>query len=98
MELVEYKDMFGLYYRVKQIRPTYTLMLNRKTNLVELHDSNYSGANLVFKLPITAEIINKIQFSKMENSSKIFRKIEAENQQNEQKMIENAIYLANQTL
>ena len=96
MELEEYKDMFGLYYRVKEIRPTYRLMYNKKNKIVELYDTNYGGVALSFALTICADILDKIQKTKMENSSKIFRKIEEENAKNEQKAIENAIYLAKQ--
>ena len=98
MEKIEYKDMFGLYYRVKQIRPTYNLMLNRKTNKVELIDSNYNGAMLTFSLPLTADILQKIEKSKVENSTEIFRKIEEENMKNTQKSIENSIYLSKHIL
>ena len=98
MEKIEYKDMFGLYYRVKQIRPTYSLMLNRKTNKVELIDSNYNGAMLTFSLPLTADILQKIEKSKVENSTEIFRKIEEENMKNTQKSIENSIYLSKHIL
>lgn len=96
MELEEYKDMFGLYYRVKEIRPTYKLMYNRKNKKVELYDTNYSGVALSFSLPIYPDILEKIKKSKMENSLIIFRKIEEENAKNKQKAIENAIYLAKQ--
>jgi len=98
MELEEYKDMFGLYYRVKEIRPTYSLMFNRKTKMVELYDSNYSGICMAFKSPINANILNKINSTRMENSSKIFRKIDENNAKIEQNLLENAIYLAKQTI
>lgn len=94
----EIKDMFGLYYRVKYIRPTYKLLLNKKTNLIELHDENYRGANMTFVPPITAEILDKINQTKMENSAKLFIEIENKNRILEEKQIENAIYFAKNTI
>ena len=38
MEKFEYKDMFGIYLRIKEISKTYQLFLNRKTNKIELFD------------------------------------------------------------
>ena len=90
----EIKDMFGLYYRVKYIRPTYRLLLNKKTNLIELHDDNYRGVNMIFTPPITADILEKINKTKMENSNKLFIEIENKNRILEEKQVENAIYFA----
>ena len=98
MELEEYKDMYGLYWRVKEIRPTYKLFLNRKTGKVELHDINFRGVNMVFSLPLFPDILDKINATKIENANFIFRKIDAYNCENEQKNIENATYFVKNQL
>ena len=98
MELVEYKDMFGLYHRVKDIRPTYKLFLNRKTKKVELHDTNFGGKCMVFDLPVLPNVLDKINATRIENSFAIFRKMELENMKNDSKMMQKAINYADFTL
>ncbi|MBQ8468680.1 MAG: hypothetical protein IJ542_02870 [Clostridia bacterium] len=98
MELEDYKDMFGVYFRVKEIRPTYSLKFNKRTKKLELHDENFCGAQLTFNFPITPQILTKIKSSMAERSNQIFRKIEEENQKNSHNLIENAIYYAKNTL
>lgn len=94
MEKEEYKDMFGYYKRVKQIKPTYKLLLNNRTNYLELYDEQFCGVMLKFKLPICEDILKKVETTKVENAKNIFRKIEEENCKITQKNIENAIYFA----
>ncbi len=94
MELIEYKDMFGIYWRIKNIRQSYKLYLNRKTNKVELHDTNFGGKCMVFSLPILPDVLNKINESRIENSNLIFRKIEQENMKNDIKNTQKAINFA----
>lgn len=91
MELIEYKDIYGLYWRVKEIRPSYRLLLNRKTGFVELHDSNFGGKCMTFSLPLFPNIIDKINGTRIENAYSIFRKIEQENVKNDIKNTQNAI-------
>jgi hypothetical protein len=102
MKLIEYKDMFGLYKRVKEIRPSYRLMLNRETNQIELFDDNFGGKCMTFNLPLTPDIIDKINASRIENSASIFRKIEAENMKKQRQNInlaaENTISQISQSL
>ena len=98
MELEEYKDMYGIYWRIKEIRPTYKLFLNRKTGKIELHDANFIGANMVFDLPIFPNVIDKINATRIENANYIFRKIDAENRKNDLKIIENASYFVKNQL
>lgn len=94
MKLVEYKDMFGLYWRVREIRPSYRLYLNRQTQKVELHDINFGGKCMTFSLPIWPDIIDKINATRIENANLIFRKIDQENMKNEIKNTQNAIEIA----
>ncbi len=91
MELIEYKDIYGLYWRVREIRPSYRLLLNRKTGFVELHDSNFGGKCMTFSLPLLPNIIDKINGTRIENATQIFRKIEQENMKNDIKNVQNAI-------
>ena len=93
MKLIEYKDMFGLYWRVKEIRSGYKLYLNRETGNVELHDENFGGKCMTFSLPLLPNIIDKINATRMENAHLIFRKIEQENMKNDTKNVQNAIDL-----
>ena len=94
MELIEYKDMFGVYHRVKDIRPTYKLLLNRKTKKVELHDTNFGGKCMVFDLPILPNVLDKINATRIENSNAIFCKMEQENMKKDSKNMQNAIDFA----
>lgn len=94
MKLVEYKDMFGLYWRVREIRPSYRLYLNRQTQKVELHDINFGGKCMTFSLPILPDIIDKINATRIENANLIFRKIDQENMKNDIKNTQNAIEIA----
>ena len=94
MEFIEYKDIYGLYWRVKEIRPSYKLLLNRKTNLVELHDQNFGGKCMTFELPILPNILDKINATRVENASLIFRKIDEINMKNDSKNMQNAIDFA----
>jgi hypothetical protein len=91
MNLVEYKDIYGLYWRVKEIRRGYKLMLNRDTGKVELHDTLFGGKCMTFDLPINAAIIDKINETKIENFAKFLKQIEEENAKNQQKLINCAI-------
>lgn len=98
MKLIEYKDMYGLYWRVKQIRPSYKLYLNRETQKVELHDTNFGGKCMTFELPLLPNIIDKINSTRIENASSIFCKIEEENMKNDIKITQNAIGFAKYSL
>lgn len=98
MELIEYKDMYGLYWRVKEIRPSYKLFFNRKTGLVELYDLNFGGKCMTFSLPLLPNIIDKINGTRIENATSIFRKIECENMKNDIKNTQNAIDFAKYSL
>lgn len=98
MKLIEYKELFELWKRVKEIRPSYTLMLNRETNKVELHDENFGGLAMVFELPLTPDILDAIQKTKIENSNDIFRKIEHENAKKRLKTIENCVERAKEII
>lgn len=98
MELIEYKDIYGLYWRVKLIRPSYKLMLNRRTNKVELHDSNFGGKCMTFSLPILPNVIDKINATKIENAHAIFRKIEQDNMKKDMQNTQNAINNAKYSL
>ena len=91
MKLIEYKDMFGLYWRVKEIRPNYKLYLNRETEKIELHDENFGGKCMTFSLPLLPNIIDKINSTRIENANAIFRTIEKENMKNDIKNVQNAI-------
>ena len=91
MELIEYKDIYGLYWRVKEIRDGYRLFFNRKTKMVELHDINFGGKCMTFSLPILPNIIDKINATRIECSNDLFCKIEQNNAKIEQKVIENAV-------
>lgn len=90
-QLIEYKDIYGLYWRVREIRPSYRLYFNRATQKVELHDSNFGGKCMTFSLPILPNILDKINATRIENANRIFRKIEADNMKNDIKTMQNAI-------
>lgn len=91
MELIEYKDMYGIYHRIKEIRPSYKLFLNRKTHKVELHDTNFGGKCLTFSLPLNPSVIDKINATRIENANFIFRKIDEQNSKNSTKSVQNAV-------
>lgn len=98
MELIEYKDMYGIYHRVKEIRPSYKLFLNRKTGKVELHDTNFGGKCLTFSLPILPNVIDKINATRVENANAIFCKIDEQNSKNQLNYVENATQCAKSLL
>ncbi len=98
MELEEIYDMFGLWHRIKEIRPSYKLYLNKKTGKAELHDTNFGGKCMEFDFPLSPQIIDKINATKIENSNFIFRKIEEKNSKKQQKSIQNAVDYAKYTL
>lgn len=98
MELIEYKDVYGLYWRVREIRPSYRLLLNRKTGLVELHDINFGGKCMTFVLPLFPSVLDKINGTRIENATRIFRKIEQENMKNDIKNVQSAINFAKYSL
>lgn len=91
MELIEYKDMYGVYHRIKEIRPSYKLFLNRKTGKVELHDTNFGGKCMSFNLPILPNVIDKINATRIENANLIFCKIDDYNSKNQQNSVQNII-------
>ena len=95
MELIEYKDLYGIYHRIKEIRPSYKLFLNRKTNKVELYDTNFGGKCMTFNLPILPNIIDKINSTRIENANVIFRKMQDNNSKNAIKNVQNVINNAN---
>ena len=98
MKLIEYKDIYGLYWRVKEIRPSYVLYLNRETQKVELHDKNFGGKCMTFELPLLPNILDKINATRIENAASIFRKIEENNVRNDIKNTQNAIDMAKYNL
>ena len=83
--------MYGLFWRIKEIRPSYRLYLNRETHKVELHDLNFGGKCMTFSLPLLPNIIDKINATRIENATSIFRKIDSDNVKNDIKITQNAI-------
>lgn len=78
-ELIEYDDVFYLNKRVKQIRKSYKLFFNRRTKKVELHDGNFYGKCMEFNLPLYPDVLDKIDSTRIENSSRLFANIDSEN-------------------
>ena len=91
MELIEYKDIYGIYWRIKEIRKSYKLYLNRKTKKLELHDTNFGGKCMTFNMPINPSVLQKINATRIENSNSIFRKIDRFNSKKECQNTQNAI-------
>jgi len=92
MEKFEYKDMFGIYLRIKEISKTYQLFLNRKTNKIELFDYSNNQICLTFDFPLLPNVIDKIKQTRRENAIKLFRQIEEKNRKIEEENIKNTIY------
>lgn len=97
-ELTIYSDVFCLNKRVKQIRQSYTLYLNRRTGKVELHDGNFYGKCMEFTLPIYPDVLQKIDRTRIENANKVFAEIDAKNRKMQSEAIKTYINNAKNNL
>ena len=88
--LQEVKDMFGLYIRIKDIKPSYKLFFNLKTKNYEVHDMSNKHNSLCLTIPkceLNACIIRKLHKTKRENMKSLFIEIESCNDKLEKQKI-----------
>ena len=93
-DLVEVKDMFFLYKRIKKINPNYVLLFNLKTKKYEVHDmlNRFDSKCLTISHnDLNAKLEYKLFVSRRENMKKLFLEIEENNKKLENREINLAL-------
>jgi|GEM_PF-1607116 len=87
--LEDYRDLFNLFSRIKEIDESYQLMINKKTKRIEVHNFSQRGSSFVMVAePLDARLIQKLVATRRENAKAFFKKLDDENEELERKNIE----------
>ena len=88
--LEKYDDLFGLSLRIKEIDSNYLLLLNKKLNRVEVHNTNQPITSFVcVAKPLDARLIVKLKRTRSEVAYKFFAELDDFNENlKQQKMQE----------
>lgn len=79
--LEEYRDLFDLYKRIREIDKNYVLLKNKMNGKIEVHNFNQRGVSFVMEAkPLDARLIEKLQKTRVENSVKFFRELDLQNE------------------
>ena len=88
--LEKYDDLFGLSLRIKEIDSNYLLLLNKKLNRIEVHNTNQPITSFVCVAePLDARLIVKLKGTRSEVAHKFFAELDDFNENlKQQKMQE----------
>ena len=85
-------DLLFLYKRVKEINPNFELCKNLKTGRFEVHNfSNFKDSLVITAPNLDARLIDKLKETSADNAHKLFKRLDEENQKNEQKNLDNLV-------
>ena len=86
--LLKCKDMYNLYKRIKEIKPSYELFYSVKSHCYEIHDLENKNNSLCLSVKpelFDSRIIKKLFDTRRENMKKLFLLLEEENRKLEEK-------------
>jgi len=91
--LVPYKDMYGIFERIKSIDPNYELMFDQRKKVFEIHDRSNKHESLCLTiLPsnLDSRVLKKLSMSRREHMKDLFLEIERGNQKLQEEKIQKA--------